>query len=119
MLSSYQLVAPSLYIFNNLLFICRYYSLDSHTIRLLSNRTRTPHFFAPLGNGHFFENHGVPKKNIHIMDWWDTKRLEVPVPHVNILPAAVLSTTANHCGPVGSLKKSDHLRIPNRLKMYR
>ncbi|KAF8223407.1 N-acyl-phosphatidylethanolamine-hydrolyzing phospholipase D [Tricholoma matsutake] len=53
-------------------------SVNSHTIRLLSNRTRTPHFFAPLGNGHFFENHGVPKKNIHIMDWWDTKRLEVP-----------------------------------------
>jgi N-acyl-phosphatidylethanolamine-hydrolysing phospholipase D len=52
--------------------------LDSNTIRLLSSRIRTPHFFAPLGNGRFFEKHGVPQTHIHIMDWWDAKRLEVP-----------------------------------------
>ncbi|RDB22378.1 N-acyl-phosphatidylethanolamine-hydrolyzing phospholipase D [Hypsizygus marmoreus] len=55
-----------------------YDHLDTHTIKLLSQRPRTPHFFAPLGNGYFFKSLGIPDSNIHIMDWWDSKRLEVP-----------------------------------------
>lgn len=39
-----------------------------------------PHFFAPLGNSYFFESMDIPHANIHIMDWWNSKRLEVAVP---------------------------------------
>lgn len=55
------------------------YSLDTHTIQTLSQRVRVPHFFAPLGNGYFFESMGIPDGHIHIMDWWDAKRIEVTV----------------------------------------
>ncbi|KAF9466653.1 N-acyl-phosphatidylethanolamine-hydrolyzing phospholipase D [Collybia nuda] len=54
-----------------------YDHLDTHTIRTLSQRTRIPHFFAPLGNGYFFQSMGIPSSHIHIMDWWDTKRVEL------------------------------------------
>ncbi|KIM37395.1 hypothetical protein M413DRAFT_448461 [Hebeloma cylindrosporum] len=59
-----------------------YDHLDTHTIRVLLNRTsRTPHFFAPLGNGQFFKSLGVPDANTHIMDWWESKRLEINATH--------------------------------------
>ncbi|KAF8970885.1 N-acyl-phosphatidylethanolamine-hydrolyzing phospholipase D [Flammula alnicola] len=55
-----------------------YDHLDTHTIRTLLNRTaRTPHFFAPLGNAPYFQSLGVPTSHTHIMDWWESKRLEV------------------------------------------
>lgn len=55
-------------------------SLDTHTIQVLSERPHVPHFFAPLGNGSFFQSFSIPDEHIHIMDWWDTKRVEVSVP---------------------------------------
>ncbi|KAG6845630.1 hypothetical protein H0H93_016040, partial [Arthromyces matolae] len=57
-----------------------YDHLDTHTIKTLSKRPRVPHFFAPLGNGPFFKSFNIPETNIHIMDWWDTKRVEVSIP---------------------------------------
>ena len=56
-------------------------SLDTNTIETLLRRSkRTPHFFAPLGNGAYLKSLGVPESNTHIMDWWDSKRLEVERP---------------------------------------
>jgi N-acyl-phosphatidylethanolamine-hydrolysing phospholipase D len=55
------------------------YSLDTHTIHTLAKRTRIPHFFAPLGNGYFFQSMGIPDDHVHSMDWWDSKRVEVTV----------------------------------------
>ena len=55
-----------------------HYSLDTHTIQTLLRRSeRVPHFFAPLGNEGFFQNLGLPASNTHIMDWRDSKRLQV------------------------------------------
>ncbi|KAG5641614.1 hypothetical protein DXG03_004637 [Asterophora parasitica] len=54
-----------------------YDHLDTHTIGILSKRPRIPHFFAPLGNGSFFRSMGIPDTHVHIMDWWDSKRVEV------------------------------------------
>ncbi|PPQ96737.1 hypothetical protein CVT26_010221 [Gymnopilus dilepis] len=55
-----------------------YDHLDTHTIRtLLKRTTRTPHFFAPLGNGPYFKSLGVPTSHTHIMDWWESKRLVI------------------------------------------
>ncbi|KAF9522897.1 beta-lactamase superfamily domain-containing protein [Crepidotus variabilis] len=55
-----------------------YDHLDTHTIEtLLKRTTRTPHFFAPLGNAEYFKCLGVPESNTHIMDWWGSKRLEI------------------------------------------
>ncbi|KAF8641647.1 hypothetical protein AX16_009873 [Volvariella volvacea WC 439] len=58
-----------------------YDHLDTHTIRtIFKHQSRPPHFFAPLGNGPWFDSVGIPKSHTHIMDWWDTKRIEVAVP---------------------------------------
>ncbi|KAJ3505933.1 hypothetical protein NLJ89_g7154 [Agrocybe chaxingu] len=55
-----------------------YDHLDTHTIKTLLKRSKhVPHFFAPLGNGEYFKSVGVPDSNTHIMDWWDSKRVEV------------------------------------------
>ncbi|KAH9475547.1 Metal-dependent hydrolase lscR [Psilocybe cubensis] len=55
-----------------------YDHLDTHTIRTLFRRTsRTPHFFAPLGNASFFKSLGIPTSHTHDMDWWESKRLVV------------------------------------------
>ncbi|KAG5641517.1 hypothetical protein DXG03_004833 [Asterophora parasitica] len=54
-----------------------YDHLDTHTIGVLSKRPRMPHFFAPLGNGSFFKSMGIPHTHVHMMDWWDSKRIEV------------------------------------------
>ncbi|KDR71859.1 hypothetical protein GALMADRAFT_253640 [Galerina marginata CBS 339.88] len=53
-----------------------YDHLDTHTIQTLLKRTsRTPHFFAPLGNAAYFKSLNVPTSHTHIMDWWESKRL--------------------------------------------
>ncbi|KAF9552860.1 N-acyl-phosphatidylethanolamine-hydrolyzing phospholipase D [Agrocybe pediades] len=57
-----------------------YDHLDTHTIRTLLKRTsRTPHFFAPLGNASWFESMGVPTSHTHTLDWWESKRLVIAV----------------------------------------
>jgi N-acyl-phosphatidylethanolamine-hydrolysing phospholipase D len=40
-------------------------------------RTRTPHIFAPLGNGPYFHSLGIAESHVHIMDWWESKHVEV------------------------------------------
>ncbi|KAH6892844.1 N-acyl-phosphatidylethanolamine-hydrolyzing phospholipase D [Coprinopsis sp. MPI-PUGE-AT-0042] len=54
-----------------------YDHLDVTTIRNLASRPSAPHFFAPLGNDGFFRSLGVPESRTHVMDWWDSKRLEI------------------------------------------
>lgn len=39
-----------------------------------------PHFFAPKGNQEILKYFGVPKSNCHILDWWQSRRVEVLVP---------------------------------------
>ncbi|KAH8797310.1 beta-lactamase superfamily domain-containing protein [Flagelloscypha sp. PMI_526] len=53
-----------------------YDHLDVHTIKTLAKRINPPHFFAPLGNEPFFTSLGIPKSHIHILDWWESLRLE-------------------------------------------
>ena len=55
-------------------------SLDTHTIRTLSKRSRPPNIFAPLGNGPYFRSLGIPDDRVHILDWWEGRRVEVEVP---------------------------------------
>ncbi|TFK35176.1 N-acyl-phosphatidylethanolamine-hydrolyzing phospholipase D [Crucibulum laeve] len=57
-----------------------YDHLDTHTITTLFKRKRTPHVFAPLGNGDYFKSLCIPTSHTHIMDWWDSKRIEVSIP---------------------------------------
>ncbi|KAG6878022.1 hypothetical protein C0993_000803 [Termitomyces sp. T159_Od127] len=57
-----------------------YDHLDTQTIQVLSKRPHIPHFFAPLGNGSYFQSFSIPDDHVHIMDWWDTKRVEVSIP---------------------------------------
>ena len=55
-------------------------SLDTSTIRTLFQRTRKPYIFAPLGNGPLFRHMGIAESHIHIMDWWESKHVEVEIP---------------------------------------
>ncbi|KAG6829661.1 hypothetical protein H0H92_003904 [Tricholoma furcatifolium] len=61
--------------------------LDTHTISILSKRPRIPHFFAPLGNRSFFKAFDIPDDHVHIMDWWDVKRLKASFPTERNEPA--------------------------------
>lgn len=63
-------------------------SLDTHTIRTLSKRSRPPHIFAPLGNGPYFRSLGIPPERVHILDWWDARRVEVNIP-TNKVPGGI------------------------------
>lgn len=40
-------------------------------------RPRPPHIFAPLGNEEYFHSLGVPATRVHIMDWWESRLVEV------------------------------------------
>lgn len=52
--------------------------MDGSTLRTLFKRPRKPLIFAPLGNGPFLKSAGAD--DIHIMDWWDSKRVEIQIP---------------------------------------
>ena len=54
-------------------------SMDTHTLTTLNKRKHPPHFFAPLGNAPYFRSIGIPKERMHILDWWDARRVEVEV----------------------------------------
>ena len=53
--------------------------MDTHTLKTLFRRasSRPPHIFCPLGNRPYLESIGVPQSSIHILDWWDSKRLTI------------------------------------------
>jgi hypothetical protein len=55
-------------------------SLDTATIGTLFQRSRKPHIFAPLGNGPFFRHLGIAETYVHIMDWWESKHVQVDIP---------------------------------------
>lgn len=52
--------------------------MDGSTLRTIFKRPRKPLIFAPLGNGPFLKSAGAD--DIHIMDWWDSKRVEIQIP---------------------------------------
>ncbi len=70
-------------------------SLDTHTITELNKRERPPHFFAPLGNGPYFRSLHVPQERIHILDWWEGRRVEVEVDSTKVA-FDVTCTPAQH-----------------------
>ncbi|KAF8063612.1 Metallo-hydrolase/oxidoreductase [Lyophyllum atratum] len=76
-----------------------YDHLDTHTIRILSQRCRKPHFFAPLGNGGYFKSFDIPDTHLHIMDWWESKRIEVCAPSDDKDEAAHKVTVDITCTP--------------------
>jgi N-acyl-phosphatidylethanolamine-hydrolysing phospholipase D len=53
--------------------------MDGSTLRTLFKRSRKPLIFAPLGNGAFLKSAGADR--VHVMDWWDSKRVEIQIPH--------------------------------------
>lgn len=55
------------------------FSLDSSTIKTFSQRTHSPHIFAPLGNTELLSQFGVANERIHCLDWWEGRRVEVEV----------------------------------------
>ncbi|KAJ6512235.1 Metallo-hydrolase/oxidoreductase [Mycena vitilis] len=67
-----------------------YDHLDAPTIKHLSALPRIPHFFAPLGNEKLLKSLGVPAGHCHVLDWWETRRIEIEVPS----PGAGLGGTA-------------------------
>ncbi|EAU81600.1 N-acyl-phosphatidylethanolamine-hydrolyzing phospholipase D [Coprinopsis cinerea okayama7 len=73
-----------------------YDHLDVHSIRTLAHGPSSPHIFAPLGNGPFFQSLGIPESRTHIMDWWDSKRLEVKTSADASLAVDITCTPAQH-----------------------
>lgn len=55
------------------------YSLDTHTITELMKRKRPPQIFAPLGNGPYFHSLGIKDEQVHTLDWWEGRRVEINV----------------------------------------
>lgn len=49
-----------------------YDHLDQGSIELLANKVK--HFLVPLGVAAYLEEWGVPKENIHEMDWWQSQQ---------------------------------------------
>ncbi|KAL0574014.1 Protein-lysine N-methyltransferase efm4 [Marasmius crinis-equi] len=56
-----------------------YDHMDEGTIRKLAALPRIPHFFAPLGNLNILLSFGVSQHSVHILDWWESRRVQVPV----------------------------------------
>jgi N-acyl-phosphatidylethanolamine-hydrolysing phospholipase D len=52
-------------------------SMDTHTLQTLFKRERQPHVFAPLGNDEYFKSINVPASHTHILDWWDSRSVDV------------------------------------------
>ena len=40
-------------------------------------RSRPPHIFAPLGNDAYFRSLGIKDNQVHTLDWWESRRVEV------------------------------------------
>ncbi|KIP07586.1 hypothetical protein PHLGIDRAFT_105453 [Phlebiopsis gigantea 11061_1 CR5-6] len=52
--------------------------LDANTLRALLARPHPPHVFAPAGNAPTLHALGVPAARCHILDWWESRRLDLP-----------------------------------------
>ncbi|KIL60779.1 hypothetical protein M378DRAFT_167757 [Amanita muscaria Koide BX008] len=58
-----------------------YDHMDADTLKNIYERPHKPLVFAPLGNEHFLKTVAkAPKENVHIMDWWESKHVEVKLP---------------------------------------
>ncbi|KIJ47263.1 hypothetical protein M422DRAFT_28926 [Sphaerobolus stellatus SS14] len=57
-----------------------YDHLDGPTIKKFASLPQVPHFFAPLGNINILESLGVPSTHCHILDWWESRRIEIQIP---------------------------------------
>ncbi|OBZ69735.1 N-acyl-phosphatidylethanolamine-hydrolyzing phospholipase D [Grifola frondosa] len=55
-----------------------YDHMDSPTLRALYE-LHHPQVFAPLGNLPYFLSLGVARSNIHILDWWETRQVSIPL----------------------------------------
>ena len=55
--------------------------MDFDTLQAIFQRPRKPLIFAPLGNGNFIKTTGADPEDTHIMDWWESKRVEIKIPH--------------------------------------
>src|SRR6266576_2966185 len=55
--------------------------MDFDTLQSIFQRPRKPLIFAPLGNQDFLVSTGADPKDIHIMDWWQSKRVEIQIPY--------------------------------------
>lgn len=55
-------------------------SLDAPTVDQFASLPRIPHFFAPLGNAKLLQSMGVPESHCHILDWWESRRIEIRIP---------------------------------------
>lgn len=53
--------------------------MDTHTLTQLTKRKRTPHVFAPLGNRPYLQSLGIANDHIHVLDWWEARRVEIEV----------------------------------------
>ena len=54
--------------------------MDFDTLQAIFQRPRKPLIFAPLGNRDFLASTGADPNDIHIMDWWQSKRVEIKIP---------------------------------------
>ncbi|TFK35423.1 Metallo-hydrolase/oxidoreductase [Crucibulum laeve] len=57
-----------------------YDHLDEPTVANFASLPRIPHFFAPLGNLKLLQSMGLPESHCHILDWWETRRVELQIP---------------------------------------
>ncbi|KAF8344370.1 N-acyl-phosphatidylethanolamine-hydrolyzing phospholipase D [Amanita rubescens] len=57
-----------------------YDHMDFDTLQAIFQRPRKPLIFAPLGNRDFLTSTGADPNDIHIMDWWQSKRVEIQIP---------------------------------------
>ncbi|KAJ7089033.1 N-acyl-phosphatidylethanolamine-hydrolyzing phospholipase D [Mycena crocata] len=73
-----------------------YDHMDTPSLRNLLARNHAPHVFAPLGNSEYFHNLGVPSARTHCLDWWDGRRVSVPVSATQTVEFDVTFTPGQH-----------------------
>jgi N-acyl-phosphatidylethanolamine-hydrolysing phospholipase D len=70
--------------------------LDHASIASLAKRKPMPHFFAPRGNESWFRSLGVPDSHAHILDWWESRRLQTTYSDKNKLEVDITCTPCQH-----------------------
>ena len=54
-----------------------YDHMDTSTLQTLNRLHPHLHFFAPLGNDHYFSSIGIPADRFHCLDWWDNRNITI------------------------------------------
>lgn len=91
-----------------------YDHLDTNSIQSLAKREPKPHFFAPLGNGPWFRSMGIPESHTHILDWWDSRRLEVDVSGTKL----EVDITCTPCQHFSGRSVTSHLQPDKRSTLW-